>query len=52
MTPPRFRLWGHRALLALVLALIANLGAAKEAAQVGEEPWVEARMLHLSEELR
>lgn len=52
MTPPRFRLWGHRVLLALVLALIANLGTAKEAVQVGEEPWVEARMLHLSEELR
>ena len=35
-----------------MLALVANLGMAKEAVQVGEEPWVEARMLYLSEELR
>jgi hypothetical protein len=35
-----------------MLALGANWVTAKEAVQVGEEPWVEARMLHLSEELR
>ena len=52
MTSPRLSLWGYWALLALVLGLVANLGMAKEAVQVGEEPWVEARMLHLSEELR
>ena len=52
MIPPRYTLWGHRALLALLLALFAHLGFAKEAVAVGEEPWVEARMLHLSEELR
>ena len=52
MTPPRFTLWGRCALLALVLALCAAAGIAKEAVEVGEEPWVEARMLHLSEELR
>ena len=52
MTPPRFSLRGHWALLALVLALLSTLGMAKEAVELGEEPWVEARMLHLSEELR
>jgi len=52
VTPPRFTLWGRCALLALVLALCAAAGIAKEAVEVGEEPWVEARMLHLSEELR
>jgi len=52
VTAPRFRLWGLRTLLALALALLSNLGMAKEAVELGEEPWVEARMLHLSEELR
>ena len=52
MITPRFTLWGRCALLALVLALCAAAGIAKEAVEVGEEPWVEARMLHLSEELR
>ena len=52
MTPPRFMPWAPRALLVVVLALFAHLGIAKEAVEIGEEPWVEARMLHLSEELR
>lgn len=52
MIPPRLSLRGHWALLALVLALFASLAMAKVAVEVGEEPWVEARMLHLSEELR
>lgn len=40
------------ALLALALGFMGNMACAKEAVAVGEEPWVEARMLHLSEELR
>jgi len=40
------------ALIALALGLMGNVACAKEAVEVGEEPWVEARMLHLSEELR
>jgi len=40
------------AMLALALTLVAGAVCAKEAVAVGEEPWVEARMLHLSEELR
>lgn len=52
MKPLRLTLWGRGALLAVVLALLAGLVMAKEAVEVGEEPWVEARMLHLSEELR
>ena len=40
------------ALLVLALGLMAGAACAKEAVELGEEPWVEARMLHLSEELR
>jgi cytochrome c-type biogenesis protein CcmH len=49
---PLSALRGLLALIALALGLMGNVASAKEAVEVGEEPWVEARMLHLSEELR
>ncbi len=50
--PPLLALRALLALLALALGFMGNMACAKEAVAVGEEPWVEARMLHLSEELR
>lgn len=43
---------GWLAVLALGLGLVSGSICAKEAVELGDEPWVEARMLHLSEELR
>jgi len=43
---------GATALLLALLMSLAGLCLAKEAVEIGEEPWVEARMLKLSEELR
>ena len=43
---------GAKALLLVLHFFLASLGFAKEAVELGEERWVEVRMLKLSEELR